>query len=391
MAENNSLRKSKHAVQNTGEIDYILLGVMLIFYGLGLVMVYSASIGEGIGFGDPAYFFKRQLIWTAVSYIAFVAFIFIDYTRVEKYMKLMVWGIILLLLVLLFPPLIKAGLVHYSRRWFRLLHMGFQPSEFAKIVLIFYLAFILSKKGDQINDFYRGFLPPFLIISVISFLVFLEPDFSTAFMLFFISIMMFFIAGIRTSSIVSLIVVSIPALFLMINEKSYRRERIMGFLNPWADPTDKGYQIIQSYKAFAYGGLLGAGLGRSVQKMKYLPVPYSDFILAIFAEEMGYVGMMVVICLYMVLAYRGFKIAYSRKVSMDFYLAFGITSLITCEAVFNIAVVTGLLPSTGISPPFLSYGGSNLLSKSILVGLLLNISRKSGAPQNHKNLVWDHD
>ena len=153
----------------------------------------------------------------------------------------------------------------------------------------------------------------------------------------------------------------------------------MGFLNPWSDPTDKGYQIIQSFKAFAYGGFLGLGLGRSVQKMKYLPIPHTDFIFAIIAEEMGFFGVILIIVLYMLLAYRGFSIAYSQRTRFEFLLAFGITSLIIWEAVFNIAVVTGLLPSTGISLPFLSYGGSSLLANSILVGILLNLSRMKEA------------
>jgi cell division protein FtsW len=364
--------------ERTGEIDYVLLSVILIFFGLGIVMVFSASINEGMKHDDPIYFLKRQVLWALISYVACALFIFIDYRMLERTIKLQVWVIIILLLLLFLPPLREAGIVHPSRRWYRIFSSGFQPSEFAKIVLIVYLSSVLSKKGRMINDFYRGFLPPFLVILLISFLVFLEPDFSTAFLLVFISIVMFFIAGIRTFSILALITVSIPVLFLMIGHKSYRRERIMGFINPWADPTNKGYQIIQSFKAFALGGFTGVGLGRSVQKMKYLPIPHTDFIFAIIAEELGYFGVLGIIFLYMLLAYRGFKIAYSQNESFDFYLSFGITSLIIWEAVFNIAVVTGLLPSTGISLPFLSYGGSSLLTNSILVGILLSISKNRG-------------
>ncbi len=361
--------------ERIGEIDYVLLSVILIFFGLGIVMVFSASINEGIKLEDPIYFLKRQVLWVVFSYVACALFIFIDYRMLERTIKLQIWVIIILLLLLFLPPLREAGIVHPSRRWYRIFSAGFQPSEFAKIVLIVYLSSVLSKKGRRINDFYRGFLPPFLVILLISFLVFLEPDFSTAFLLVFISIVMFFIAGIRTFSILALVTISIPVLFLMIGHKSYRRERIMGFINPWADPTNKGYQIIQSFKAFTLGGLTGVGLGRSVQKMKYLPIPHTDFIFAIIAEELGYFGVLGIIFLYMLLAYRGFKIAYSQSESFDFYLSFGITSLIIWEAVFNIAVVTGLLPSTGISLPFLSYGGSSLLTNSILVGILLSISK----------------
>jgi cell division protein FtsW len=338
-------------------------------------MVFSASINEGMKLDDPIYFLKRQVLWALISYVACALFIFIDYRVLERTIKPQVWVIIILLLLLFLPPLRDVGIVHPSRRWYRIFSAGFQPSEFAKIVLIVYLSSVLSKKGRRINDFYRGFLPPFLVILLISLLVFLEPDFSTAFLMVFISIVMFFIAGIRTFSILALITISIPVLFLMIGHKSYRRERIMGFINPWADPTNKGYQIIQSFKAFALGGFTGVGLGRSVQKMKYLPIPHTDFIFAIIAEELGYFGVLGIIFLYMLFAYRGFKIAYSQNESFDFYLSFGITSLIIWEAVFNIAVVTGLLPSTGISLPFLSYGGSSLLTNSILVGILLSISK----------------
>jgi len=380
------------AIQNKpkGDIDYILFSVVIIFYGLGIVMVFSASMG--IKADDMVYFLKKQILWTVISFTAFLLFIFIDYSLLEQWIKVLVWCIIVLLVLLLFPPFIRAGIVHPSRRWFRIFSAGFQPSEFAKIVLIIYLASILSKKGEKVNDFYRGFLPPFLIISIISFLVFLEPDFSTAFLLFFLAILIFFIAGIRNFSIVSLIVVSIPALFLMINEKGYRKERIVGFLNPWADPTDKGYQIIQSFKAFALGGLTGEGIGRSLQKMKYLPIPHTDFIFAIVAEELGYLGSLCVVFLYMILAYRGFRIAYAQEEKFDFFLAFGITSLIVWEAVFNISVVTGLIPSTGISLPFLSYGGSSLLANSILMGILLNVSRRRrGGSVNTTDLTVERD
>lgn len=362
-------------LERIGEIDYVLLSIVIIFYGIGIVMVFSASINEGMKLNNYTYFLQRQIMWVLMSIISCIIFIFIDHTALARYKKPLVWGIIILLLMLLLPPLIKAGIVHPSKRWFRFGGMGFQPSEFAKIVLIIYLASILSKKGGKINDFYRGFLPPFLVVFVISFLVFLEPDFSTAFILFFMSILMFFIVGIRSLSIISLILISIPAVYLMVSGKGYRKERIMGFLNPWSDPTDKGYQIIQSFKAFAYGGFFGVGLGKSIQKMKYLPIPHTDFIFAIIAEEMGFFGVILIIILYMLFAYRGFTIAYSQKGSFEFLLAFGITSLIVWEAIFNIAVVTGMLPSTGISLPFLSYGGSNLLANSILAGILLNLSK----------------
>ncbi len=374
--------------ERTGEMDYVLLSLVLIFFGLGIVMVFSASLNEGLKLDDSAYFLKRQIAWTLISYISCAVFIFIDYRVLEKTVKLQVWGIVVLLLLLFFPPFREAGIVHPSRRWYRFLSGGFQPSEFAKIVLIVYLSSVLSRKGERIGDFYRGFLPPFLVTAVFAFLVLLEPDFSTALILFFIAIVMFFIAGIRSFSIVALFMVSIPALILMVSGKSYRQDRIIGFINPWGDPTDKGYQIIQSFKAFALGGFSGVGLGRSVQKMRYLPIPHTDFIFAIIAEELGYLGVLGVIALYMLLAYRGYKIAYAQVRGFEFLLAFGITSLIVWEAVFNIAVVTGLIPSTGISLPFLSYGGSSLLANSILMGILLNLSRNRGViEQGEQNLA----
>lgn len=367
--------------QRTAEIDYVLLAVVFLFFGLGIVMVYSASLNEGLKRGDQVYFLKKQLLWVLISYISCLFFLFTDYNWLERRVKVLVWGIILLLLLLFTPALREVGIVHPSRRWFRVFSMGFQPSEFAKLVLIVYLSSVLSKKGEKINDFYRGFLPPFLIVSIISFLVFLEPDFSTAFLLFFLAIIMFFIAGIRTISIISLIVVSIPALFLTIMEEGYRRDRIIGFLNPWADPMNKGYQVIQSFRAFALGGLGGAGLGRSVQKMKYLPIPHTDFIFSVLAEEAGFIGIMVVIAMYMVLIYRCYRVAWAQQGSFEFFLSFGITSLIAWEVVFNIAVVTGLLPSTGISLPFLSYGGSGLLANSIMMGIILNLSKMREYPE----------
>jgi cell division protein FtsW len=364
--------------RETAEIDYFLLGLIFLFFGLGVVMVYSASLNEGMRRGDQIYFLRRQLLWVVISYIACLIFLFTDYHWLERSVKVLVWGIIILLLLLFVPVLREGGVVHPSRRWYRIFSMGFQPSEFAKLVLIIYLSSVLSKKGEKINDFYRGFLPPFLIVSIISFLVFLEPDFSTAFLLFFIAIIMFFIAGIRTISIVSLMVVSIPALFLTIMEEGYRRDRIIGFLNPWADPMNRGYQVIQSFKAFALGGLGGAGMGRSVQKMGSLPIPYTDFIFSVLAEEVGFIGVLFVMAMYMFLIYRCYRVAFAQQGAFEFFLSFGITSLIAWEVVFNIAVVTGLIPATGISLPFLSYGGSGLLTKSIMMGIVLNLSRRRG-------------
>lgn len=370
-----------HYSRNTGilksfqSVDYILFSAGFTLMCFGLVMVFSASISESLKAGDYMFYFKRQLIWALLSLLLLLGLIGYDTSKIRKRIKPLVILTLILLVFLLLPALIRSGFVHPSRRWFRFGGFGFQPSEFAKIVVIIYLASILTKKGDELNDFYRGFLPPFLMVTVFSILVFLEPDFSTAFMIFFISLMMFFIAGIRTVSLISLVFVSIPALYLMISEKSYRRERIVGFLNPWMDPTDKGYQIIQSFKAFAMGGITGVGLGNSIQKMKYLPIPHTDFIFAIIAEETGFIGVIFVIAMYIIIAYRGYTIAKRQNAKFEFYLAFGLTSLITWQAIFNIAVVTGLLPSTGISLPFLSYGGSSMVANSIILGLLLSLSK----------------
>jgi cell division protein FtsW len=363
----------------SADLDYLLFAVVTALMGLGVILVFSAGIGVA---GDTTYFLRRQLLWSVLSFAAFLYCIFMDRTVLRQGVKLFVWGTVVLLAVLLLPPLVEAGLVHPSHRWFRLGGFGFQPSEVAKVALLLYLSAILAKKGEEIADFYRGVLPPFLIVSLVSFLVFLEPDFSTAFILFFVSLVMFFIAGIRTFSLLALGVVSVPVLFLMISGTGYRRERIIGFLNPWSDPTDKGYQIIQSFKAFALGGGAGVGLGRSVQKMGALPIPHTDFIFAVAAEELGYAGVLCIVFLYMLLAYRGFRVAREQEHDYEFYLAFGITSLVVWEAVLNIAVVTGMLPSTGISLPFLSYGGSSLLTKGVLMGILLNLSRtgRGGAP-----------
>lgn len=358
-----------------GEVDYVLAALFIAFYGIGLVMVFSASLNEGIKMSDPLYFLKRQGVWTLFSLFAFLLFAFVDYRALVRARKALIWIIIVMLVFLLFPRPLTGGIVHPSRRWYRLFSFGFQPSEFAKVVLIVYLAHILSKKGEQIRDFYRGFLPPFLVVCAVSLLVFLQPDFSTAFLLFFMAVIMFFVAGLDAFSIVSLVIVAVPALYLMVSGRGYRADRIIGFINPWMDPTDKGYQIIQSFKAFAYGGFTGAGLGRSIQKMKYLPIPHTDYIYAIIAEETGFLGALLVIGLYMIFAYRGFCVAFSQRESLEFFLAFGITSMVVWGALINMGVVTGLLPSTGLTLPFISYGGSSLLSNSIMGGILLNLSK----------------
>lgn len=255
------------------------------------------------------------------------------------------------------------------------LGLSFQPSELAKVAVIIYMADFISRKENHITDFYRTFLPAMMVLGAFCLLVLAQPDLGTAVALLVIVFVMLFVAGVRVRHLAWVVMAAVPALYLLILREPYRRARIAAFLNPWADPKGAGFQIIQSQIALGSGGIFGVGLGRSMQKLFYLPAAHTDFIFSIIGEELGLLGAGLVILLFILFIFQAVKIAKSAADSFGYFLCVGIITLIAFEATINIGVSIGCLPTKGLPLPFISYGGSSLVFDMVGVGLLLNISR----------------
>ena len=354
--------------------DYTLLAVTMTLALVGLVMVFSASaIVAGNRFQDPGFFLKRQVAWLALGLLLMHLTSRIDYTLWKKLSIPMLFGMLLLLVMVLVPGLGVAA--KGARRWLRLGPISMQPAEMVKLVTVIYIAAYLTKKGDKITSFREGLLPALIVLGLLSGLVLLEPDLGTVVVLGLVTVGMCFLAGARVAHLLTLGLCAIPVVLVLVLGSSYRRQRLMTFLAPWKDAGDAGFQITQSFLAFGSGGPFGVGLGEGKQKLYFLPEAHTDFVLALVGEELGLVGTVTVILLFAVFVWRGFQIAARARVPFGRYLGMGITLLIGGQALVNAAVVTGLLPTKGLTLPFVSYGGSSLVVSLIGVGVLLSISR----------------
>ncbi|TKB61043.1 MAG: putative lipid II flippase FtsW [Nitrospira sp.] len=354
--------------------DHTLLAVTMILALVGLVMVFSASaIVAGNRFQDPGFYLKRQVAWLAIGVLLMHLASHIDYT-VWKKLSIPILACGLLLLVLVLVP--SFGLsAKGARRWLPLGPISMQPAEMVKLVAVIYLAAYLSKKPDRVTSFRSGLLPALIVIGLLSGLVLLEPDLGTVVMLGLVTIGMCFLGGARLSHLLGLGLCAIPAVMALVLGSSYRRQRLMTFLAPWKDPSDAGFQITQSFLAFGSGGSFGVGLGEGKQKLYFLPEAHTDFVLALIGEELGLIGTVTVVLLFAFFVWRGVQIAARAREPFGRYLGMGITLLVGVQALVNASVVTGLLPTKGLTLPFVSYGGSSLVVSLIGVGILLNISR----------------
>ncbi len=354
--------------------DHTLLAVTMILALVGLVMVFSASaIVAGSRFQDPGFFLKRQIAWLVFGLLLMHLASRIDYTFWEKLSIPMVACMLLLLIMVLLPSLGVAA--KGARRWLRVGFISVQPAEMVKLVAVVYMAAYLTKKGDKITLFREGLLPALIVIGLLSGLVLLEPDLGTVVVLGLVTVGMCFLAGARLSHLLALGLCAIPVVLVLVLGSSYRRQRLMTFLAPWKDAADGGFQITQSFLSFGSGGSFGVGLGEGKQKLYFLPEAHTDFVLALVGEELGLIGTATVILLFVFFVWRGFQIAARARVPFGRYLGMGITLLIGSQALVNAAVVTGLLPTKGLTLPFVSYGGSSLVVSLIGVGILLSISR----------------
>ena len=356
------------------EYDRTILLVVIALTCLGVVMVYSASaVMADKRMHDGFYFLKRQGGFAAVGMMIMLVTMQVEYHAWRRWAVPLLGVSLLLLGAVLIPGL--GGSAGGSSRWIKLFAgFRFQPSELAKIALIIYMAFALERKQDKIKSFGAGFFSYMIILMVLLTLVLMQPDLGSAVTLFLVAFAMLFAAGARKTYIFSVILLSLPFFYLLVMNVAYRKRRIMAFLNPWNDPQNTGYQIIQSLMAMGSGGPFGRGLGEGTQKLFYLPEAHTDFILAVIGEELGYVGVLVVVGLFAVLVERSVGIALNARDSFGRSVALGISVLLGVEASINMGVVTGLLPTKGLALPFVSYGGSSLLVTLFAVGILLNIS-----------------
>ncbi|MBR2505020.1 MAG: putative lipid II flippase FtsW [Elusimicrobiaceae bacterium] len=360
-----------------GQLDFGFLITVFALLAFGLIMVMSASSESARNAaytgGDAYYFIKRQLAWAVLSVIAMYFFANFDYH------KLVGWSQILIIvaIVLLLAVLVIGTEANGGQRWLPLGPISFQPSEFVKIALILYLAGSITKNKKYIDTFSRGLVPNLIVIGVISVLLILQPHFSATVLIVAVGVIMLFVGGVNWKHLaaIGVPVVSLGALLILTSD--YRRARLFSFANPFLDPLGDGYQVVQSLYAIGSGGLFGLGLGQSRQKFLYIPEPQNDFIFSILCEEMGFVGALVVILVFVFLIFRGIKIAMTAKDKEGSLIAVGITSLIALEVIMNIAVVTAAMPVTGIPLPFFSYGGTSLLIIMACMGIMLNIARQS--------------
>ena len=338
----------------------------------GLLMIYSSSsIWSEYKFGNSWHYCIYQGIFIIISIILILILSKIDYHLYYKLStKLLIVSIILLILVLI-PGIgiIRNG----SRSWFGIGGLGIQPSEFSKLALIIFVSKYLEKSNKFIKDYKKGLFPILFILFFVFGLIMLEPDFGTGMIIVVSIISLLFIAGVDLKFFLILGSIGIIGIVGLIIVAPYRMDRITSFLNPWSDPLGTGFQIIQSLYAIGPGGLLGMGLFNSRQKHFYLPEPQTDFIFSIISEELGVLGVIIVIILFSVLLYSAIKISLKCEDKFGKYLSFGLIFQIIIQTILNLSVVIGLIPVTGVTLPFLSYGGSSLLISSISVGILLSI------------------
>ncbi|GFN35969.1 putative lipid II flippase FtsW [Tepidimicrobium xylanilyticum] len=354
--------------------DFILLLTTLLLVFIGIIMVFSSSWPEGIRMNDGYYFLRKQIISALVGFVGMLFFMNFDYRFIYRLSKLIyLFSIISGLLI--FTPLgvVKKG----ARRWINLGFATFMPSDIIKLGSIIFLAAFLSKRKDTIREFKKTTIPTIMIIGLSCGLIYLQKDLGTTVTLGATLVSIFFVAGMKISHLILMAIGAIVGLVLAIftGDNEYRIRRIVAFLDPFADKADSGWQAVQSLYALGSGGLFGLGLGKSRQKFFYIPEPYNDFIFAIIGEELGFLGTLTVILLFMIIIWRGIRIALNTEDLFGCLLATGIVSLITVQTLIHIAVVTSTIPTTGIPLPLISYGGTSLVLYMSAIGILLNISR----------------
>jgi cell division protein FtsW len=358
--------------------DIILICLIILLAGMGLGILFSASYYRASAvFKSPYYFIYRQCGWAALGILCACVLSRIPLSFLDK-MTMPVVGIVFLLMFLCLIPGIAPQIMG-ARRWIVLFGYSMQPSEFAKLALVLYLARMLQKKEERLGDFVNAFLPLVCVVGGFSVLTFAQNDFSTAVFLLFLGLCLFFVAKVKILYVGGVTLLAGACGIGLLMTKSHRLQRIMSFLNPGQDPAGADYQVLAAKAALLKGGLWGTGIGQGTRKLGGLPEAHSDFIFAVVAEEIGFLGVAVVLALFILFAYKGYTIACEcGENRYGFYLAFGITTCIFAQALMNMAVVADLVPATGVTLPFFSSGGSSLFVTFLLCGILVNLSRAGG-------------
>lgn len=369
------MQKESSAQVATPRVHYdtILMASAFSLIALGMTMVFiSSTVMAQAQYDDPYFFIKRQGIYGLLGLVALFLGRSIDYHNYKRWVYHILF-ISLISLVLVFVPGI-GGKVRGAARWVRLGPLTLQPSEFAKLAMVLFLAYSLARKQEKMKYFAIGFLPHMLIAGLFIALILKEPDFGTSMTLGAIVFIMLFVGGTRVTHILLSLAAVVPLAVLMVLRDPKKFARILSFTDPWKHGQDVGYQLKQALLAIGSGGLWGLGPGQSRAKLFYLPDCHTDFILAIFTEELGFLGFLLVITLFGIVITRGIRLSLKAPDSFGSYLALGFTLMIGLPAFINMGVVSGIFPTKGLSLPFLSYGGSGLLFNLLAVGILLNIS-----------------
>jgi cell division protein FtsW len=355
--------------------DKLLFTATLVLVCASLVMVYSSSAVIGLEqyHQRPTYFLWKQATFALLGLALMPLLMKVDYRNYRQ--PLVIWTALGMVGVALVGTLVFGPRLNGARRWFGVAGIGVQPSEFAKIVVVFFVAAILERRMDRIDELRFSLVPVGIVLGGVVGLIMLQPDLGTALSIIVIVAAMIFAAGINYRYIVGLLLVSLPAAYVVLMSADYRRRRVGVWLDPWSDPLGNGFQAIQSLIAVGTGGVFGRGLMAGVQKLFYLPYPHTDFIYAVIGEELGLLGTTVVLACFCVIAWRGLRTAMRAPDRFGAFLALGLTAMIVVQAFFNISVVLGLLPTKGIPLPFVSFGGSSLLASMIGMGILLNVSQ----------------
>ena len=355
-------------------VDILLVVSVLIISLFGLLMIFSASyVWAEYKFNNPYKFVINQGIFFFIGIIFMYIVSNIKYDIYYEKSNYLLIGCIILLVLVLIPGI--GSVRNGSRSWFGIGSFGIQPSEFTKLCLIIFVSKYLVNNEKKLNDIKRGVLPILCVLFLVFGLIMLQPDFGTGMIIVMSIIGLLFVGGVDFKFFLKIGVVGVIGIVCLIIAAPYRLKRILSFLNPWEDPLGSGFQIIQSLYAIGPGGLFGYGFLNSRQKHFYLPEPQTDFIFSIISEEFGFIGILIVSILFLTIIYIGFKISTRSNDLFGKYLAFGITFQIAFQAILNLMVVVGLIPVTGVTLPFLSYGGSSLLITLCSIGILLNISR----------------
>ena len=356
--------------------DRLFFAIVVALALFGLVMVYSASsIIAFDKFQDSWFYFRRQLAFVAAGFFCMSVAVATDYHKWVRSGGYLLGAAILSLVLVQVPGI--GMTVGGATRWLGFAGFRFQPAEFAKVACIVYMAWALVRKGDNVRSFTYGVLPMAIVGGVLAGLLLLQPDFGNAVVLTTICGVMIFLAGGRVAYLLGGILVLAPVAWSLIMGAAYRKKRLLSFLDPWADPQNTSYQIIQSFTAFFSGGAWGQGLGNGQEKLHYLPEVHTDFIAAVVGEELGFIAVAALIAAFFTLVLRGYQVALKAPDRSGYLLAAGCTTLVGLQAVLNLGVVMGLLPTKGLPLPFISHGGSSLIMTFFACGLVLSVAKQS--------------